>query len=109
MTVKLGRGAPPGRLPAMTARDNSARLAARKPTKRQSTTHKGGTRHGDRCTSAAGGVLRRTAKRSAAFPDISTMAEVGPGGEPREQYANFIRSEVAKWGKVAREPGITVN
>jgi tripartite-type tricarboxylate transporter receptor subunit TctC len=109
-----------------------------------------------------GGTIRAlavtTANRSAAFPDIPTMAEAGipgfeslswyglwapagtppdilnrmqvevkaalaspdiaaawrlqgaePGGEPKEQYASFIKSEVDKWGKVARDLRISVD
>jgi tripartite-type tricarboxylate transporter receptor subunit TctC len=31
-----------------------------------------------------------------------------PGGEPSEQFARYIRAEIEKWGKVARENKIVV-
>jgi tripartite-type tricarboxylate transporter receptor subunit TctC len=31
-----------------------------------------------------------------------------PGGEASEQFAQFIRTEIEKWGKVARDNKITV-
>ena len=99
-----------------------------------------------------------SAKRSAAFPEIPTMAEAGvpgfeslswyglwapagtprdimlklqqetakalatpelkaiwasqgaePGGEPAEQFAKLVRSEVEKWGKVVRQNKVVVD
>ena len=33
--------------------------------------------------------------------------EAVPGGEPPERFAAFIRSETAKWTKLAKEAGIS--
>ncbi len=40
---------------------------------------------------------------------IARLKDLGavPGGEPPERFAAFIRSETAKWTKVAKEAGIT--
>jgi tripartite-type tricarboxylate transporter receptor subunit TctC len=41
---------------------------------------------------------------------IARLADLGaqPGGEPPDQFAAFIRSETAKWTKLTKEAGITV-
>lgn len=31
-----------------------------------------------------------------------------PGGEPPQEFAAFIRAETAKWGKVAKESGASI-
>jgi tripartite-type tricarboxylate transporter receptor subunit TctC len=31
-----------------------------------------------------------------------------PGGQPSDQFATFIRNETAKWGKVAKDAGVTL-
>ncbi len=40
---------------------------------------------------------------------IARLKDLGavPGGEPPERFAAFIRSETAKWTKIAKEAGIT--
>ncbi len=41
---------------------------------------------------------------------LARLADLGavPGGQPPDQFAAFIRSETAKWTKVTRDAGVTV-
>ena len=44
-------------------------------------------------------------------PDmVARLADLGavPGGEPPEKFAAFIKSETAKWTKVTKDAGVTV-
>jgi tripartite-type tricarboxylate transporter receptor subunit TctC len=44
-------------------------------------------------------------------PDmVGRLADLGavPGGERPDQFAVFIQAEIAKWSKVTRDAGITV-
>jgi tripartite-type tricarboxylate transporter receptor subunit TctC len=55
--------------------------------------------------------LQQEVSKSLASPDLAqTWFQQGaePGGEPSEQFARFIRAEIDKWGKVARDNKISV-
>jgi tripartite-type tricarboxylate transporter receptor subunit TctC len=55
--------------------------------------------------------LQAEVAKALASPDIAqTWFAQGadPGGEPSDQFARYIRAEIEKWGKVARENKITV-
>jgi tripartite-type tricarboxylate transporter receptor subunit TctC len=56
--------------------------------------------------------LRDEVVKALAAPDLAeTWKSQGaePGGEPPEQFARFIQTEIDKWGKVARELKITLD
>ncbi len=55
--------------------------------------------------------LYRTVSEVLKTPDmIARLADLGavPGGEPPEQFAAFIKAETAKWTKVSKDAGISV-
>ncbi len=55
--------------------------------------------------------LQAEVAKALASPDMAqTWFSQGadPGGEPSEQFARYIRTEIEKWGKVARENKIVV-
>jgi tripartite-type tricarboxylate transporter receptor subunit TctC len=55
--------------------------------------------------------LYQTASEILKSPDMTArLADLGavPGGEPPEKFAAFIAAETAKWSKVTKEAGITV-
>ena len=55
--------------------------------------------------------LYQTVSEILKTPDmVARLADLGavPGGEPPEQFAAFIQAETAKWTKVTREAGVTV-
>jgi tripartite-type tricarboxylate transporter receptor subunit TctC len=41
---------------------------------------------------------------------VARLADLGavPGGAPPEKFAAFIQAETAKWTRVTREAGVTV-
>lgn len=49
--------------------------------------------------------------KALAVPDVkqrlAAMSAV-PGGEPPEQFAAFIKAEIAKWAKIAKQAGLRV-
>jgi tripartite-type tricarboxylate transporter receptor subunit TctC len=55
--------------------------------------------------------LYQTVSEILKAPDmVARLADLGavPGGEPPEKFATFIQAETAKWTKVTREAGVTV-
>jgi len=55
--------------------------------------------------------LYRTVSDILRVPDmVARLADLGavPGGEPPEKFAAFIQAETAKWAKVTKEAGVTV-
>src|SRR5260370_36828864 len=55
--------------------------------------------------------LYQTVSEILKTPDmVARLADLGavPGGEPPEKFAAFIQAETAKWTKVTREAGVTV-
>lgn len=49
--------------------------------------------------------------RALAAPDLKALwSQQGaePGGEPTEQYARHVKSEIDKWGNVVRQHKITI-
>lgn len=59
-------------------------------------------------------IARMQAEVARAFeaPDLRKIwADQGaePGGEPTPQFANYVRSETEKWGKVVRDNRITLD
>ena len=56
--------------------------------------------------------MQAEVKAALASPDLAgTWAKQGaePGGEPRAQFAAYVRAETEKWGKVARDLKVTVD
>jgi len=55
--------------------------------------------------------LYRTVSEILKTPDmVARLADLGavPGGEPPERFAAFIQAETAKWTKVTKDAGVTV-
>jgi len=55
--------------------------------------------------------LYRTVSEILKVPDmVARLADLGavPGGEPPEKFAAFIAAETAKWTKVTKDAGVTV-
>jgi tripartite-type tricarboxylate transporter receptor subunit TctC len=50
------------------------------------------------------GEILKTPDMTARLADLGAVA----GGEPPEKFAAFIAAETAKWGKVTKEAGVTV-
>jgi tripartite-type tricarboxylate transporter receptor subunit TctC len=56
--------------------------------------------------------MQAEVKAALASPDLAgTWAKQGaePGGEPRAQFAAYVKTETEKWGKVARDLKVTVD
>lgn len=56
--------------------------------------------------------MQAEVKAALASPDLAgAWAKQGaePGGEPRAQFAAYVRAETEKWGKVARDLKVTVD
>lgn len=56
--------------------------------------------------------LQLETNRALATPELKAiwaLQGAEPGGEPSEQFAKLVRSEVEKWGKVVRQNKVTID
>ncbi len=56
-------------------------------------------------------LYQETAKALKSHDMLKRFEEFGavPGGEPPQQFAQFIKAETAKWTRVAKEAGVTLD
>ncbi|HQU48890.1 MAG TPA: hypothetical protein PLM09_07145 [Casimicrobiaceae bacterium] len=53
--------------------------------------------------------VRIASAEFAAATIVSSFRAAEPGGEQTADFARFVTSETAKWGKVVRDSGVTLD